>query len=139
MHTRSKTDRDRRLDDRNVKKALQRSKLAKNRPRRRTVKNTSTSNKRTKKQPIMKHQTMKRHSKFNSNRSPVARLNALWGNISLEDASSSSPTEVEGVPPTPASSPTEGIQTKELASTSISFTGIFQFGNSTMQFNVGTS
>lgn len=122
MHTRSKTDRDRRLADRNFKKTL----LAKNRPRRRSIKSTTTNKSTKKQQPIVQYQTSKRQSKIISNRSPVGRLIALWENMS-------SVKEGEGVPPTPASSPTKGVVS------SAPFHGAFKFGSSTMQFNVGVS
>ena len=66
-------------------------------------------------------------------------LIALWENMfttSDDASSSSSPKEApagEGVPPTPASSPTK------VSAVSTPFTGVFKFGNSTMQFNVGVS
>ena len=132
MHTRSKTDRDRRLADRNFKKTL----LAKNRPQRSSIKSTTTNRSTKKQQPVLQHQTSKRHSKIVSNRSPVARFIALRENMSSDStgaSSSSSGKEVEGVPPTPASSPTKGVAVSAL------FQGAFTFGSSTMQFNVGFS
>ena len=134
MHTRSRTDRDRRLADRNFKKAL----LAKNRPRRCSIKSAKSNKSATKKQkqhPVVQHQTNKRHSKFTPNRSPVGRLIASWENMSSTRASTApapSQKEGDGVPPTPASSPTKGV-------TSAPFQGVFQFGSSSMRFNVGVS
>ena len=133
MHTRSKTDRDRRLADRNFKKTL----LAKNRPARRSIKSTKTNKSTKKQQPVVNHQTSKRQSKIISNRSPVGRLIAFWGKMHDDSTSASSSSgkeaPINGVPPTPASSPIKGV------AVSVPFQGAFKFGSSTMQFNVGVS
>ena len=127
MQTRQSTDRDRRVAERNLKRALQRAKLAKNRPRRRNIKRTpSISTKST--QPVINNQANNRRSKYLSNRSsPVSRLVGFW-----EQFGFSGGEKEEEVPPTPATSPTK-------TPPSAPFGGIFQFGSSAMKFSIGAS
>jgi len=135
MHTRQSTDRDRRVTERNLKKAeaLLRAKLAKNRPRRHSIKRTpSISTKSTKTQSVVNNQTNNRRSKYVSNRSnrssPVSRLVVFWEQVGFF---SKEGEKEEGVPPTPATSPTK-------TPASAPFGGIFQFGSSAMKFSIGT-
>ena len=132
MHTRQSTDRDRRVAERNLKKAVQREILAKNRPRRRSIKRApSISTKSTKKQPVVNNQAKSRRSKHTSNRrsSPVSRLVAFWEQVGFFSKEGGKEKEV---PPTPATSPTK-------TPASAPFGGIFQFGSSAMKFSIGTS
>lgn len=131
MHTRQSTDRDRRVAERNLKRALQRAKLAKNRPRRRNIKRTPSIHVSTKStQPVINNQANNRRSKYLSKRSsPVSRLAVFWEQFgfSLKEGE-----KEEEVPPTPATSPTK-------TPPSAPFGGIFQFGSSAMKFSIGAS
>ena len=136
MHPRQSNDRDRRVTERNLKKAeaLLRAKLAKNRPRRHSIKRTpSISTKSTKTQSVVNNQTNNRRSKYVSNRSkrssPVSRLVVFWEQVGFFSKEGG---KEEGVPPTPATSPTK-------TPASAPFGGIFQFGSSAMKFSTGTS
>ena len=132
MHTRQSTDRDRRVAERNLKRALQREKLAKNRPRRHSIKRTpSISIKSTKTQPVVNNQANNRRFKHLSNRrsSPVSRLVEFWQQVGFFSKEGEKEKEV---PPTPATSPTK-------TPASAPFGGIFQFGSSAMKFSIGTS
>ena len=130
MHTRQSNDRDRRVTERNLKKAeaLLRAKLAKNRPRRHSIKRTPSISTKS----VVNNQTNNRRSKYVSNRSnrssPVSRLVVFWEQVGFF---SKEGEKEEGVPPTPATSPTK-------TPASAPFGGIFQFGSSAMKFSIGT-